>query len=366
MLGQAYMINMNANRQMEQKLMNRQNSQSMPYPGNPNSRYRYTLNRRAQILERTKARIPPRNPYKTASGYNVRPGVGLRSPGRTGKSKKPDNKVNKVNMKTKSLTAEQNVQAPLLQSQPQSQSQSQPKSQLFDNNELQSKSVRVNTSNALISVILVTDNSRKYIHNSIYTIMKQSHYNLELIIVDNGSEDGTIDYIKNLRDNRIKIFALKDRCSLASCRNLGLYVSKGSFITFQDPKYISITERLDRQVKLLTNSQEPSVSVVGEQIREENDEIICNYESLMLSRDQLKTFGYFKDHEKHMLEYVKRLINHKVQITEVKDLFYIRYDTLTNGIANNEYHLAELNEFPEEEVSQEKKVEFEDIVKFGV
>ena len=307
MLSQAYLMNMQKNKGMGGNLS--------PSRQNPNSPYKYTMNRRAELLKRTMARIPPRHP--PVHGRKV--------------------VTHKAKPKKKSVA-----------------------------NVTQVSSKSVPAAKSLVSVIMVTENSRKYIYHAIYTILKQSHSNIELVIVDNNSQDDTVDFIKNLKDGRIKIYALKETTSNPNCYNLGMYVCKGQFITFQDPRYISISDRLTRQIsQLVTNPK--SISIVGEQLREDEEEgIKGNYQSMMISRDQLETFGYFYDNDKHFLEYVKRLNKHDVSVQLVNDLFYIRYDTLSNGIANNEYHLDTLDEYPEDQVCPEKKVEFEDLVKFGV
>lgn len=312
MLSQAFLINMEKNKQMEKKYQNRMLS---PSRQNPNSPYKYTMNRRQEILQRNMSRIPPRFPPQH----------------------RPMNKSShKKNTKPQTTVIQPKVASP---------------------------------KNSLTSIIMVTDNDRKFIYHAIYTILKQSHTNLELLIIDNNSEDGTVEFVKNLKDSRIKIYGLKDKTTITNCLNLGLYVSKGQFITFQNPRYISTSERLGQQVNQLINNPK-SVSIVGEQIQENSDNVKGNYESVMISRDQLETFGYFYDNDennKPFLEYVKRLQKYsQVEVQLVNDLLYIKYDTLLNGINNQEYNLDTLDDYPDEELSPEQKVEFEELVKFGI
>ena len=327
MLSQAYLMNMQKNHSGDNKSTKKQFSPSFL---NPKSPYKYTMNHRADILKKTMSRIPPR--YANTVVRPVRRPTTVK---KTTTVKKPTKSTKSVKNVKSVKTGETNVMA-----------RSSPK-------------------NALVSVVMVSDNQRKYIYHAIYTILKQSHKNLELIVVDNFSEDGTIEFVKNLNDNRIKIYSLKEKTTMANCYNLGIHVSKGEYITFQDPCYISISDRITRQLE--QHAVSPGVvSIVGEQLNEEKQEIQGNYQSVMISRELLGTFGYLWDTEKFFIEYAKRLQKHGVPIKQVDDLFYIRYDTLSNGIANNEYHLDTLEEYQEDDISPEKKVEFEDLVKFGV
>ena len=81
----------------------------------------------------------------------------------------------------------------------------------------------------LISVIMPTFNSSKFIKKSIESVLSQSYKNLELIIVDDCSFDGTIKIIKKLKekDRRIKIFKTQKNSSVVSTpRNIGIQKAK--------------------------------------------------------------------------------------------------------------------------------------------
>lgn len=89
--------------------------------------------------------------------------------------------------------------------------------------------------NVLISVIIAAYNVEKHISNCIDSVQKQSHTNFELIIVDDGSVDGTgaicDEYAK--RDNRIKVFH-QDNQGVGVARNKGLIHASGEYVTFID------------------------------------------------------------------------------------------------------------------------------------
>lgn len=85
-----------------------------------------------------------------------------------------------------------------------------------------------------ISVIIPVYNSEKFIKNSIKSLLNQSLKKFEVIIIDDGSTDNTVNIIKSFNNPKIKIFFLKKNYGPATARNLGLKKAKGKYIFFLD------------------------------------------------------------------------------------------------------------------------------------
>ena len=88
---------------------------------------------------------------------------------------------------------------------------------------------------ALISVIIPVYNVRMYLKKCIESIIHQTYGNLEILIVDDGSDDGSEAICDQYgeQDHRIKVFH-KDNGGLASARNYGLQYAGGDYIGFVD------------------------------------------------------------------------------------------------------------------------------------
>lgn len=86
-----------------------------------------------------------------------------------------------------------------------------------------------------VSVIVPVYNEEKFISQCIDTIINQTLKDLEIIFVDNGSKDRTIDIINDYKkvDERIKLFFCQKRGGGAA-RNVGLRVAKGEYLSFLD------------------------------------------------------------------------------------------------------------------------------------
>lgn len=63
----------------------------------------------------------------------------------------------------------------------------------------------------LVSIIMPTFNTAKFVSDSIESVLNQTYTNLELLITDDGSSDGTRDILENYKkkDSRIKVFIWK-------------------------------------------------------------------------------------------------------------------------------------------------------------
>ena len=105
-----------------------------------------------------------------------------------------------------------------------------------------------------ISVILPVFNEEMLIERCIDSILKQTYKNFELIIVNDGSTDGTLEKIKNYNDNRIKIYSQKNQ-GAGQARNKGLEEATGDFICFVDSDDTINKNFLEIMSKLLKERQ---------------------------------------------------------------------------------------------------------------
>ena len=98
-----------------------------------------------------------------------------------------------------------------------------------------------------ISVIVPTYNCLKFLPLAVGSILNQTYTEFELIIVDNGSDDGTGEWIGNLKDERIRYHYQKNTGCPAGSRNTGIELSKGEIIAFLDSDDIWEKQKLEKQ-----------------------------------------------------------------------------------------------------------------------
>lgn len=90
-------------------------------------------------------------------------------------------------------------------------------------------------SSGKISVIIPVHNAEKYIDKAVQSVMEQNYTNWELLLIENGSEDASLDICKKNaeKDSRIQVLKEKNK-GAGSARNTGLCSAEGEYIVFID------------------------------------------------------------------------------------------------------------------------------------
>ncbi|MBS1516781.1 MAG: glycosyltransferase family 2 protein [Bacteroidetes bacterium] len=111
---------------------------------------------------------------------------------------------------------------------------------------------------AEISVITTVLNCKDFIRESIESILTQTFRDFEYIIVDDGSQDGTTEIIREIagRDSRIVPVYLDRNIGRVSSLNTALNISAGRYIAIQDADDVSMPERLFRQYNFLEENSD--------------------------------------------------------------------------------------------------------------
>ena len=110
--------------------------------------------------------------------------------------------------------------------------------------------------NSKVSVIMAVYNGEKYLKPAIESILNQTVKNFEFIMIDDVSKEGSLEILKKFskKDKRIKILRNKINIGLAKSLNRAIKLSKGEFIARMDVDDISLSERLEFQLKFLNEN----------------------------------------------------------------------------------------------------------------
>jgi len=113
--------------------------------------------------------------------------------------------------------------------------------------------------NPPISVIIPSYNAEKTILETIESVLKQTYTNFELILINDGSTDQTLELLNKIKDERLKIFSFENS-GLPTSRNRGIDLSSGEFITFIDADDLWTPDKLDKQFEALKNHPDAGVA----------------------------------------------------------------------------------------------------------
>lgn len=88
---------------------------------------------------------------------------------------------------------------------------------------------------SLISIIVPVYNTENYLEKCLYSLVNQTYKNIEIIIIDDGSPDNSMNIIQKfvLADNRVKVISQKNQ-GLSGARNTGMNNTNGDYIMFID------------------------------------------------------------------------------------------------------------------------------------
>ena len=101
----------------------------------------------------------------------------------------------------------------------------------------------------LISVVIPVYNSASYLGGAIRSVLDQTYSNVEIIVVDDGSTDGSGDVTSSF-GNRVR-YVRQDNMGACAARNYGIRLAKGSYIAFLDADDLWLPEKLTEQSAVL-------------------------------------------------------------------------------------------------------------------
>jgi glycosyltransferase involved in cell wall biosynthesis len=102
---------------------------------------------------------------------------------------------------------------------------------------------------SLVSVIIPVYNCEKYLAEAIESILAQKCRPIEIIVVDDGSTDGTAHVAKSFSDHVHYLYQSNRGCGAA--RNTGIKKAEGSFLAFLDADDLWVEDKLSRQIQVL-------------------------------------------------------------------------------------------------------------------
>lgn len=112
---------------------------------------------------------------------------------------------------------------------------------------------------SLISVVVPAYNAEYTIRDTITSVLKQTFSDFELIVINDGSTDKTLEVVSTIQDYRIKIFSYENG-GLPVARNRGISHAIGEFITFLDADDLWTQDKLELQLSALQKHPEAGLA----------------------------------------------------------------------------------------------------------
>src|SRR5919202_2122484 len=111
----------------------------------------------------------------------------------------------------------------------------------------------------LISVVIPVYNGEKTIKETIESVLNQTFSDFELIVINDGSQDSTLEIVSGIQDPRLKVFSFTN-AGLSASRNRGVSQATGEYISFLDADDLWTPDKLESQLKALQANPQAAVA----------------------------------------------------------------------------------------------------------
>jgi len=178
-----------------------------------------------------------------------------------------------------------------------------------------------------VSVIIPTYNRAHYLKSAVESVLSQEYSDFELIIVDDGSTDGTKELFEGYGDRLI--YFRQERAERSAARNKGISMAKGEYVAFLDSDDVWFPDKLQRQVPILdgaphsvvlTHGPKQTVDADLNPLSASEDGTLRSDDSVLVKRETYE--GYLRSH---------RIFTSTILIRRSGLLEAGSYDTAING-----------------------------------
>lgn len=191
-----------------------------------------------------------------------------------------------------------------------------------------------NEQSPYISIIIPVYNAELYIERCIESVIKQTYYNIEVIIIDDGSNDSSYQIIKKYEsaDSRIRVFQQNNQ-GVSVARNLGIRKARGYWIGFLDADDYLELDAFEKLYQYITEDKEKVDIVCYSYVEDKEGKLsyrnntgsneICDVEALykyIFSNKNISGYIWNKMFRKDILE--KEMIQFCVNIPMNEDLLF--------------------------------------------
>ena len=145
-----------------------------------------------------------------------------------------------------------------------------------------------------VSVIVPVYNREKYVGEAISSILAQSFTNFELLLIDDGSVDNSMEIMRSYKDPRVRLVRNEQNLGIPKTRNKGLQLARGDYIAILDSDNIALPDRLAKQVAFLDHYQDYALVGSGATLMDEKGHFLKKTKERFVSSGEVKSHLLFR------------------------------------------------------------------------
>lgn len=136
----------------------------------------------------------------------------------------------------------------------------------------------------IISVIIPVFNGEKTIRETLQSVLNQTFTDFEVIVIDDGSNDSTLEVVSSIKDSKLKVFSYSN-AGQAESRNRGIAKAVGEYITFIDADDLWTPDKLEAQLKALHDHPRAAVAYSWTDYIDESGKFLGSGQHLTVNGD---------------------------------------------------------------------------------
>lgn len=136
----------------------------------------------------------------------------------------------------------------------------------------------------LVSVIVPVHNGAQTIYTTLESIFQQTIQDFEIVIINDGSTDATLDVISKFNDPRLNVFSYHN-AGVATTRNRGVAHASGKYVSFIDADDLWTPDKLELQLKALESTPNAAVAYSWTDYIDQEDRFIAQAQRVTFSGD---------------------------------------------------------------------------------
>jgi len=172
----------------------------------------------------------------------------------------------------------------------------------------------------LISVVVPTHNRAALLKETILSILNQTFNNFELIIVSDGSNDGTNEMVSKIKDARVRLITQDKSGQPAKPRNTGIKLAKGKYVALCDDDDLWEPNKLEIQIKNMEDNTYVDMCYTNGRVLKDGiiQEGVLNRRKVFHNHFRELLYGNFIPNSSVL---IKKVIFDKVGLINVSDIF---------------------------------------------
>ncbi|WP_282041194.1 glycosyltransferase family 2 protein [Winogradskyella flava] len=113
-----------------------------------------------------------------------------------------------------------------------------------------------------VSIIIPSFNSKSFIEETLNSVYNQTYKNIEIIVVDDGSTDGSVEFVRSVSKENVRVVQ-NYRKGACAARNYGLDIASGDYIQFLDADDVLSSSKIESQINLASKYGQDNIYSCG-------------------------------------------------------------------------------------------------------